>query len=475
MLKNYQKTLREVLREIQPTNDEKERLESLSERTLQFANEYARKISGKAIIAGSLTRNTWLPHKNEFDVFIILPKSISEKNLEKIGLKFGKDIIKKLGGKHRIEYAQHPYVRGFVDETQIDIVPCYEMMPGERIKSAVDRTPFHVEYLNKNLKENMSDDVRLLKQFCVGNKIYGADAKTEGFSGYVCELLVIKYGKFLDALRNVMKWQPGEIIDIENYYDKKDYHELRKQFKRQVLIIIDPTDKTRNAAAAVSANSFYILKKMAGAFLTDPSNEFFFEEAYDTLTEHELITMLMKRRTELILVVFKPPEVVPDILWPQMRRFSDRLEQILKEYEFIVHRKDFYTNEKDLAVVLLEMEVSKLPAIDKKIGPIIFDLDDSERFLNKYRKIAIAGPFIEDDFWCTEVKRTFTNARDKLFDSLKEKSKILKAKGIPNYIADEIAKNFEIISETEKIMELIKKDQNFGIFLRRYFAKGSLV
>jgi len=475
MLKNYQKTLREVLREIQPTNDEKERLESLSERTLQFANEYARKISGKAIIAGSLTRNTWLPHKNEFDVFIILPKSISEKNLEKIGLKFGKDIIKKLGGKHRIEYAQHPYVRGFVDETQIDIVPCYEMMPGERIKSAVDRTPFHVEYLNKNLKENMSDDVRLLKQFCVGNKIYGADAKTEGFSGYVCELLVIKYGKFLDALRNVMKWQPGEIIDIENYYDKKDYHELRKQFKRQVLIIIDPTDKTRNAAAAVSANSFYILKKMAGAFLTDPSNEFFFEEAYDTLTEHELITMLMKRRTELILVVFKPPEVVPDILWPQMRRFSDRLEQILKEYEFIVHRKDFYTNEKDLAVVLLEMEVSKLPAIDKKIGPIIFDLDDSERFLNKYRKIAISGPFIEDDFWCAEVKRTFTNARDKLFDSLKEKSKILKAKGIPNYIADEIAKNFEIISETEKIMELIKKDQNFGIFLRRYFAKGSLV
>jgi tRNA nucleotidyltransferase (CCA-adding enzyme) len=475
MLKNYQKTLREVLREIQPTNDERVKLESLSGRTLQIANEYARKMKGKAIIAGSLTRNTWLPHKNEFDVFIILPKSITEKNLEKIGLKFGKGIIKKLGGKHRIEYAQHPYVRGFVDETQIDIVPCYEMMPGERIKSAVDRTPFHVDYLNKNLKEDMSDDVRLLKQFCFANKIYGADTKTEGFSGYVCELLVIKYGKFLDVLKNVAKWQPGEIIDIENYYDKKDYHELKKQFKRQVLIVIDPTDKTRNAAAAISANSFYMLKKMTNVFLTDPSEEFFFEEKYDTLTEHELISLLMKRRTEVILVVFRPPKVVPDILWPQLRRFSDRLEQILKEYEFIVHRKDIYTDEKDLAVVLLEMEVSKLPAIDKKIGPLIFDLDDSERFLNKYKKIAITGPFIENDFWCVEVKRIFMAARDKLFESLEEKAKILKAKGIPNHIADEITKKFEIISETEKIMELIKKDEKFGIFLRRYFTKGSLV
>jgi tRNA nucleotidyltransferase (CCA-adding enzyme) len=214
---------------------------------------------------------------------------------------------------------------------------------------------------------------------------------------------------------------------------------------------------------------------MTNVFLTDPSEEFFFEEKYDTLTEHELISLLMKRRTEVILVVFRPPKVVPDILWPQLRRFSDRLEQILKEYEFIVHRKDIYTDEKDLAVVLLEMEVSKLPAIDKKIGPLIFDLDDSERFLNKYKKIAITGPFIENDFWCVEVKRIFMAARDKLFESLEEKAKILKAKGIPNHIADEITKKFEIISETEKIMELIKKDEKFGIFLRRYFTKGSLV
>jgi tRNA nucleotidyltransferase (CCA-adding enzyme) len=472
---NYQKVLNEILKKIKPTKKEYEKLTKLSKKTLGLANKGVKKYKAKAIIAGSLTRDTWLPGKNEFDIFVIFPTNTPIKKLEEYGLKLGKTVIKNLKGSHRIEYAQHPYVRGLVDKINIDIVPCCEIKQGERIKSAVDRTPLHVAYLNKNMKKSLSDDVRLLKQFCAGNKIYGADAKTEGFSGYVCELLVIKYGKFLNVLKNVVKWKPGELIDIENYYDKKNYQKLRNQFKRQTLIIIDPTDKTRNAAAAISTVSFYTLKKMARIFLQDPSDEFFFEEEVYPLTENELITIQIRRRTELILVKFEPPKIVPDILWPQLRRFADRLEQILKENEFIIQRKDIYTDENKLAIILLEMEISKLPRVDKRIGPSVFDLDDSERFLTKYSKNVLSGPFIEKDYWCAEVDRPFLTAREKLLDSLEKNVNILKAKGIPNYIADKIAKKFELISETDKIMEIIKDDRNFGIFVRRYFTKGSLV
>jgi tRNA nucleotidyltransferase (CCA-adding enzyme) len=121
------------------------------------------------------------------------------------------------------------------------------------------------------------------------------------------------------------------------------------------------------------------------------------------------------------------------------------------------------------------MEISKLPRVDKRIGPSVFDLDDSERFLTKYSKNVLSGPFIEKDYWCAEVNRPFLTAREKLLDSLEKNVNILKAKGIPNYIADKIAKKFELISETDKIMEIIKDDRNFGIFVRRYFTKGSLV
>jgi len=475
MSMKHQKVLDEVLKEIKPRPKERKRLEDLSKKTLEIANKEAKKYRAKAILAGSLTRDTWLPDKNEFDVFIIFPKKLSEDRLEKLGLKLGKTIIKKLKGKWRIEYAQHPYVRGNVGKKQIDIVPCYKVKKGERIKSAVDRTPFHVEYLDKNLSKKLSDDVRLLKQLCHVNKIYGADAKTEGFSGYVCELLIIKYGKFVNVLKNVIKRKPREMIDIENYYKKDDYPRLRKQFKRQVFILIDPTDKTRNAAAAISAESFFRLKKVANEFLKKPSKKLFFEKKFKPLTERELILLQMRRRTELLLVTFKAPKVVPDILWPQLRRFAERLEGILKEYEFEVLRKDVYTNEKDLAIVLLEMQVSKLPFVDKRIGPMVFDLDDSERFIKKYKGRSVTGPFIEKNFWCVEVKRKFVSARDKLMNSLKEKVGVLKAKGIPSYIAEQIVKKFDIIYESEKIMKLVKKDENFGIFLRKYFEKESLV
>jgi tRNA nucleotidyltransferase (CCA-adding enzyme) len=475
MPKNYQKILKEVLVKIKPNQSQRKKLEELSKKALSITNQEVKKVNAKAIIAGSLTRDTWLPDKNEFDIFIIFPKSISEDRLEKLGLKFGKRIIQNLDGEWIVEYAQHPYVRGNVDDTQIDIVPCYELKLGEKIKSAVDRTPFHVRYLEKHLQKKMSDEVRLLKRICYANKIYGADAKTEGFSGYICELLIIKYGSFLNLLKNVVKWNAAEIIDLEKHYSEKDYRTLRKQFKNQVLIIIDPIDKTRNAAAAISATSFFRLKKIANDFLKNPSKEFFFEREFVSITENELILNQMKRRTELLLVVFEPPKIVPDILWPQLRRFADRVEGILKEYEFITLRKDVYTNEEDLAVVLLEMEVSKLPSVDKRIGPMVFDIDDSERFLKKYKNNCLVGPFVENNFWCAEIKRKFLTAREKLSDSLSDNLTVLKEKGIPNYIAKQIVKKFEIIYESNRIVELIKKDDNFGVFLRRYFEKESLV
>jgi len=476
MSKEHQKVLIEILRQIKPKLEEKKRLENLAKKTLEIANQGMKEIKGEAILAGSLTRDTWLSDKLEFDVFILFPERFTKKQLEKSGLEIGKNVIEKLKGTYKIEYAEHPYVSGEVEGIRIDIVPCFKVKSAEKIKSAVDRTPFHVKYIEKNLKPVMADEVRLLKQFCKGNEIYGADAKTQGFSGYVCELLIIKYENFLNVLKDAASWEPGKIIDMENYYPLEEHSKLKRKFKNQPFILIDPTDKNRNTAAAISAQNFLRFKKLAKEFLEKVSDEVFFERKYEPITENELIQYQLKRRTEPILVKFSPPNVVPDILWPQLRRFADRLESILEEvkYEFKVLRKDVYTNEKDLAVVLLEMEVSKLPIVQKRIGPKIFDLDDSKRFIEKYKNQALTGPFVENNFWVVEVRRKFLTAREKLLDSLRENIEILKAKGIPSHIAEQIVKGFEIISENEKIMDLIKKDRNFGVFLKRFFRKGAL-
>jgi hypothetical protein len=51
----------------------------------------------------------------------------------------------------------------------------------------------------------------------------------------------------------------------------------------------------------------------------------------------------------------------------------------------------------------------------------------------------------------------------------------LKAKGVPNHIAAQLVKGFEILSESIRIIEIVEKDRNFGIFLRKYFEKATEV
>ncbi len=386
--------IKKVLKRIVPKPAEKRKLEKLAEKILEVTNKEAIKHDAYAIIAGSLTRDTWLPGKMEFDIFILFPVSASNEKMEKVGLEIGKKVIKGMHGSYVIEYAEHPYVSGKIKKMNIDIVPCYELESTDHLKSSVDRTPFHVKYIEKSLPHELSNDVRLLKQLCGAYDMYGADAKTEGFSGYVCELIIVKYGGFVKALREISKWETGEIIDIEKFYTKEDYHELRRKFKDQSLILIDPTDAKRNASAAVSHQSFQKLKKVASKFLKSPSESMFFPPKKKPIKLLELKKLQKDREAELIFIKFRPPKVVPDILWPQLRRFASRIESILRENEFVVLRKDVYSNEKDLTVVLLEMENCKLPAIQKRVGPSVLDRDGSKNFISKYKKSAITVPFI---------------------------------------------------------------------------------
>ncbi|MBI4009591.1 MAG: CCA tRNA nucleotidyltransferase [Candidatus Aenigmarchaeota archaeon] len=472
---NYDKISKEALKQVRPTKEQRRKLESLANKTLSLTKKVAKRYKAKAMLAGSITRDTWLPNKNEFDVFALFPEKLTKKQLETTGLQVGKVVITKLKGEYEIAYAEHPYVSGKINDISIDIVPCYEVTSTEHLKSAVDRTPFHVRYIEKKLPLGLSDEVRLLKKFLVSNGMYGADTKVLGYSGYVCELLIIAYRSFLNVLKASVKWTAGEIIDMEKFYAKQDYQKLVEMFKGQALILLDPTDKTRNTAAALSAFNFFKFKKYAQMFLDSPSLELMIGKDTQPLGESELIELQMKRRTELVVVKFIPPKVVPDILWPQLRRFADRLQSILEEtkYEFKVLNKDVFTDERFIATAILEMEVSKLPAMQKKVGPSIFDLKDAENFLNKYKEQAI-GIYPEDGFWVAEVNRDFLTARDKLVDSLTKPLDILKAKGIPNHIAERIANGFEVFSETERIMQVVQRNTDFGVFLRKYFEREKL-
>ena len=463
--------LKKVLEKIRPSKEEREKLLQFAKKALRVAKKVSKEYGAEPILAGSLVRDTWLTNKKEIDLFVMFPEQLSKEKLEAKGLELGKKVVKELGGKVLIKYAQHPYVIGLVDEFQVEIVPCYKLKDASSIKSAVDRTPFHVEYLKKKLKRKHSDEVRLLKQFLKANELYGADAKTEGFSGYLCELLVIHYGSFLDVLKAATEWKPGEVIDVENHW-KGEFKKVERLFKGSALIVIDPVDKKRNVASALSAWNFFKFKKLAKQFLEKPSEKFFVKRRIQPISYEDFLTKVKERGTKVLFIVFKPPEVVPDVLWPQLRRATKRLISILHEYEFSVHRHGCWTDEKELAVIALEMEVWKLPSVDERIGPSIFDELNSRRFLSKYSS-PMDGPYVRDDRWVVEVKREWTDAKTKLVDSLSKDVEVLKAKGIPSHVAESIAVWFDVADE--KTVKKYFENKAFRRFLKRFLRWGSLV
>ena len=466
--------LKNVQKQILPDKKAERELKSLARKVLRVANKKAKRYKAKAMIVGSITRDTWLPDKKEFDIFILFPKDLKPSELEKYGLQVAKEIVKEMKGTFTLKYAQHPYLSAKINDVEIDIVPCYKIKDTSEIKSAVDRTPFHVAYLQKKLKKKQANEVRLLKKLLKTHNLYGADAKTQGFSGYLCELLIINYKTFVNLLKAAAKWKIQEIIDLEKFYKKEEYNLLRKIFKNQALIVIDPTDKTRNVAAALSSENFFKFKKVCEEFLKNPCEETFFEKV-NYMTDFEFSRMKLKRGTEVLLIKFRPPKVSSDILWPQLRKFAERIESILEEkkYEFKVYGKAVYTDEKDLALVLLELEVYSLPYIQKIVGPYVFDEKNSKAFLEAH-KTCLIGPYVEDDRWVAEVERRFKTAKEKILDSLSKPIDILKAKGIPNYIAEALAKGFEVIDGLE-IEKLLRERKDVGTFFYNYFNRKKLI
>ncbi|MEM0480922.1 MAG: CCA tRNA nucleotidyltransferase [Candidatus Aenigmatarchaeota archaeon] len=465
--------IREVLKEaykiVVPTKAEQEALLNFANKIVNIANEFAKVYNAEAVLVGSVARDTWLPGKKEIDVFIQLPLYFSREKLEEIGLIIGKRVAEAIGAEYVIEYAEHPYVRLKFQDFQADIVPCYKIKSVDEMKSSVDRSTLHNEYLKSRIGL-ISNEVRLLKQFLIANEIYGAEAKVNGFSGYVAELLILNYGTFLNLLKDAISWLPGKIIDVARHYDESEHYKLRKIFK-SAIIVIDPVDKNRNAAAALSFYNFFKFKNLARKFLENPSIEFFLKKEVKPFTYQELVYFQIKRRTNLIVLRFKRPEVVDDIIYPQLRKFVRRILKILEQYNFKALNYDVFASEK-YGYVVLEMEIFKLPKIEKRIGPIVFDIENSIRFLKKYENYLT---YVENDKWVAEIPRRFEKAIDKIRDSLNKSEEILLAKGIPNYIAKEISKKYEITEESSQILKFMEEDVEFAKFLRKFFEKVKLL
>ncbi|WP_157200314.1 CCA tRNA nucleotidyltransferase [Methanogenium cariaci] len=347
-----------VLSSVRPQQEEVDDICAVAEMLLKAVNESG---TAQGMVVGSVARNTWISGDRDIDVFMLYPPDMSRETLEEDGIILGRSIASRFGGLFVEKYAEHPpYVNATISGFDVDLVPCYAVTDAAHIQSAVDRTPFHTRYIQSHIG-GLEDDVLLMKRFSKAGGVYGSDLMTEGFAGYLCELLVLKYGGFRPLIQAGQSWQTGQTIDIA--------HHQGKQFD-DPLVVIDPVDPNRNVAASVSKAQLggEFIELCRGYCASPPNRDYFFPPAKPDITQAAFAEIVTERGTGIYSISFPPtpPHQIPDIVVPQLRRTTAGIASLLERNGFVINRYDAVM-EDERCYLLFEMLVDRLPPRSTRI------------------------------------------------------------------------------------------------------------
>ncbi len=379
-----------VLKDVKPTENE------IAE-TTAYSNDIMGRLARAApksieiISAGSVARGTQVRGTSDIDIFLLFPKGTDRERMEKDGIAIGKKIVSRARNEsYVIKYAEHPYVRLILGDsgTKADIVPAFKIKHHSERVTAVDRTQLHNVFVNSRLDLKQKDDVRVLKAFLRAHGIYGAEARTEGFSGYLCELLVAHYGSFVSVLKGATGMRLPFVVDVlggaEHHGTSDAATAAVRKFDKD-FIVIDPTDPNRNVAAVVSDESLARFVTVSKMFLKAPTASFFYGARYSTAySERKVAKLRSALGLDIYVLQFKMPDIAEDILWQQISRLSVTLEDALRKNGFnsVVSLRNVSHGSAIISFFLSSSHVKYSIAR----GPSAFMGDSIEKFLSNHRR-----------------------------------------------------------------------------------------
>ena len=450
-----------ILEKLRPGQEEIDAVRETTEKVIDFINETCKEegIDAKAYIVGSVAKKTWLSGKSDIDIFITFPYEEEMDYLKEKGLYLAYKANDHFNGDASEHYASHPYLTCDIDGLEIDIVPCYDLSGEKPIKSAVDRTILHTEYIKANLKEEQEDEVLLLKKFMDAVGTYGSEFKTGGFAGYLCELLILKYGTFEETLRAAQNWKFNTVIDLENYGTEEE-------FKTDPLACIDPTDENRNVGAALrieryvdfivaSRNFLEILddndlneeekeEKLIEFF--NPLHKELFEKSNDEVANY-IIESFKDRETQTLVIKFPIPEMSADALHPQLLKTIKSICEKIDNEEFSVFKYAYWTDEEKYVIFTIELNVFKQGKYYIHKGPKVWPKKACDNFKEKWQDAL----YPLDDFMVLTRERPFKTAKEFIIDMLEENIHIIK---VGKSIKDALCNDYILIEIDEFLNDL---------------------
>ncbi len=353
---------------------------------LALANLLIRKIripGTKAVIGGSFAKDTWLNSTRDIDIYVKFDYKRYHKHSEAIS-----DILEKALKKHfrfsRL-HGSRDYFQIRHGEYMFEIVPILNITRPEQALNITDFSSFHVNYVRKHKK--LADDIRLAKAFAKAQDVYGAESYIRGFSGYALELLVIKHGSLLNLIKSASKWEPKVIIG-----SRKSAERLSWAKKVSPLILIDPVQPDRNAAAALSDEKFWVFVQACKKFLKKPSEELFAKQPIDMER--------LKKLGKVIAVNITPLKGKEDVVGAKALKAFEYIKSQITRREFLLKFAHFQFEEKTRFYFVVNNEL--LGEFTVAVGPPVNMKEHYEDFLKKHPESEV-----EDGRAIAHVKRDF--------------------------------------------------------------------
>ena len=337
----------------------------------------------EVFVGGSLAKGTDIKG-SDADIFLLF-----NGNFDPLGVVKG---LRKIFPEGKEEYSEHPYITIERNGLSVDIVPGYKTSSPDKMKTSVDRTPLHVEFVRKKFDEEMKDEARMLKQFLKGIGAYGAESSVRGMSGYVAELLIYHYGTFENVLKEASKWRIPVVIGEES-----------ERFKGANMVLIDPVDTDRNAAANVSEENLATFILAANLFSWERWKDFFFPKIrYFSIPDGA------------VAVRFTCKKCNPEVIIPNLKRISDILKKELEVSGFRIQYSSVFLDGN--GYILLVPETMELGDAEIHIGPPV-NSRNVLSFLDKWGSGTKFGmPFVMGQRICVLRERKIRRIEEAVAD-----------------------------------------------------------
>ena len=370
-----------ILNEIKPTAVEKQKVKRIIESVLGKIKIDDAKLE----LGGSYAKDTFLRGNHDIDVFVKFPyKLYRDKDLSEI-------LGKRLSRKHKRVHGSRDYFQLQKNGYTFEFIPVLDIKDSSQAKNITDVSPLHKKWVREHLKN--PDEVRLIKKFCRAQNVYGAESYIKGFSGYVLEILIVHYGSFFNFIKAVSRWKLPFYIDVSRHYKNKEeaLKKINKSKTSNGLIIVDPTQKERNAAAAISKEKVSMLINSCKEYLRNPSDEFFIEKK---LNIKDLV--VESGENNLLLGKIKTFKGKKDVMGSKLVKIYDYVKNKLKYAGFNVIKSGWYFNKDSLIYYIVKDEV-----LHDKIthsGPPLKEKRHVEEFKKKHGNYKISKGKIYVEF-----------------------------------------------------------------------------